>query len=193
MLFRSKAIKARQAIGIDAVIKRLTELKGVASAVPVATPSSTPTPAATTAAATLDEAWAYAVEHLGKVTPLARSCLVGTKPLGIEAGVLRVGFDPEFADRMEFVTHARNLEVLIAKMKEKLRRDVTIKFEPLEGAAPAAPRPAPKPVIREQPVASAPPPPPPKPSKKNLDEFRNDPLIKKALEIFKGTIVEVRK
>ena len=188
-----KAIKARQAIGIDAVIKRLTELKGVASAVPVATPSSTPTPAATTAAATLDEAWAYAVEHLGKVTPLARSCLVGTKPLGIEAGVLRVGFDPEFADRMEFVTHARNLEVLIAKMKEKLRRDVTIKFEPLEGAAPAAPRPAPKPVIREQPVASAPPPPPPKPSKKNLDEFRNDPLIKKALEIFKGTIVEVRK
>jgi hypothetical protein len=26
----------------------------------------------------------------------------------------------------------------------------------------------------------------------NKDDFKNDPLIKKALEIFKGTIVEVR-
>jgi hypothetical protein len=38
----------------------------------------------------------------------------------------------------------------------------------------------------------------PPPSKKNRahafnkDDFKNDPLIKKALEIFKGTIVEVR-
>jgi len=31
------------------------------------------------------------------------------------------------------------------------------------------------------------------PAKMSVDDFKNDPLIKKALEIFKGTIVEVRK
>jgi hypothetical protein len=30
------------------------------------------------------------------------------------------------------------------------------------------------------------------PSKFSKEDFKNDPLIKKALEIFKGTIVEVR-
>ena len=39
-------------------------------------------------------------------------------------------------------------------------------------------------------------PPPPKPKSEpvpfNQDEFKNDPLIQKALEVFKGRIVEVR-
>jgi hypothetical protein len=126
----------------------------------------------------LDEAWAYAVEHLGKVTPLAKSYLVGTRPLGFQGGVFRVGFDPEFADRKEFADRPRNIEVLQAKLKEKLRTDVALKFEIADVGAP------PPKMATSSPA---------KPVKKNLDDFTNDPLIKKALEIFKGTIVEVRK
>ena len=129
----------------------------------------------------IEEAWADAVEHLGKVTPIAKSYLVGTRPLGMQGNVLVVGFDQEFAERKEFADRPRNIEVLQAKLKEKLRMDVALKFEVVKSATPTSARTPSAPVKGAEPV------------KKSLDEFKNDPLIKKALEIFKGTIVEVRK
>jgi DNA polymerase III subunit gamma/tau len=219
-----KAIKAREMVGIDGVLKQLNELKGqigsgVMTTVPAARgsqpletsapsapasrvkqattqppanssthqPSTPPLQHSTAPLASLDDAWAYAVEHLGKVTPLAKSYLVGTRPLGLKDGVLRIGFDPEFADRKEFADKPRNIEVLRAGLKEKLEMNVALKFEVSEAVSGSAPR------------ASAAAPAKPAagragdPGKKNADDFKNDPLIKKALEIFKGTIVEVKK
>ena len=129
--------------------------------------------------ASLDEAWAYAVEHLGKVTPLAKTYLVGAKPISHQAGILTIGFDPEFAERREFVDTTRNREILQAKLKEKLHADVSLKFAISDSVAPA---PKPAAAVAERPVKVA-----------NAGDFKNDPLIKMALEIFKGQIVEVRK
>ncbi len=185
-----RAIKARQMVGIDGVLRKLNELKGhLDHSVPVgasstprhATPPSNP---ASASPSSLSEAWAYAVDHLGKVSSLAQKQLVGTRLLGLKDGVLTVGFDPEFAAQREFVDTPRNRELLQARLKEKLHANVMVKFEVTETAAPTAPRP---PRATE---TSAPPGPP---TKRSLEEYRNDPLIKKALEIFKGTIVEVRK
>ncbi len=121
---------------------------------------------------------------------MAKSYLVGTRPLGMQGNVLVVGFDPEFADRKELADRPRNIEILQAKLKEKLRMDVALKFQATEPGNSPAPRKASasvpaKPVGASKPAAE--------PAKKNLDDFKNDPLIKKALEIFKGTIVDVRK
>jgi DNA polymerase III subunit gamma/tau len=180
-----RAIKAREMVGLDGVLKKLNELKGQLGAAPVVTAQPAPvsqvreTTTVTHPPASLDEAWAYAVEHLGKVTPLAKSYLVGAKPLRYQAGILTVGFDPEFADRQELADTTRNREILQAKLKEQLHADVSLKFEASGSVAPA-----PKPVatVAERPVKVT-----------NVGEFKNDPLIKKALEIFKGQIVEVRK
>ena len=195
-----KAVKARDMVGIDGLLKKLNELKSgvlpgpAASDVPPtrvapvvaptrireATPANSP--------ASIEEAWAYALEHLGKVTPLAKSYLVGTRVFGLKGNVLIVRFDPEFADRKEFADHPRNIEILQASLKEKLRMDVALKFEVGETAAAPAPKPAaPAPSKPGAPTRVA------EPTKMNVDDFKNDPLIKKALEIFKGTIVEVRK
>ena len=213
-----KAIKARDMVGIDGVLKKLSELKGRLGNPPAETPTrasgrpgdpSVPEnrgkPAATqqppdssthqppdasthqpiNPSVSLDDAWAYAVEHLGKVTPLAKTYLVGTRPLGLQGGVMRVGFDPEFADRKEFADRPRNIEVLQARLKEKLRMDVALKFEVTEAAAsPRVSASAPPKSAAGTPAETA---------GKNFDDFKNDPLIKKALEIFKGTIVEVKK
>ena len=201
-----KAVKARELVGIDGLLKKLNELKGQAipggspvshassaANVPAAgnskvskTGASVPQrPGADTAPAdssmSLEDAWAYAVEHLGKVTPITRSYLVGTRPLRMQGNVLVVGFDQEFADRKEFADRPRNIEVLQAKLREKLQMDVALKFEVMKSAAPASAK------TTMAPGKAA------EPAKKSLDEFKNDPLIKKALEIFKGTIVEVRK
>jgi len=203
-----KAIKTRQLTGIEAVLKKLNELKAALPVVsrgndiPVVmgTPltqenrgkytaphhSTTPPPHhSTTSSVSLNEAWEYAVEHLGKVTPLAKTYLVGAQPLGLEGNVLTIGFDPEFAERREFVDTTRNRELLQARLKEKLRMDVSIKFEVAEAAASKPNKQsAAKSAAAANGVASA---------KNNPEDFKDDPLIKKALEIFKGTVVEVRK
>jgi DNA polymerase-3 subunit gamma/tau len=182
-----KAIKAREMVGIDEVLKKLNELKsGVAAAGPAARVHAAPETGATTPS--LEDAWSYAVEHLGKVTPLAKTYLVGTRPLGLQGNVLVIGFDPAFADRREFVDTGRNRELLQSKLKEKLRMDVSLKFEVAEGVAPLPSKP--RPVAQGAPAGAGK---TPEPLKTNLDDFKNDPLIKKALEIFKGTIVDVRK
>jgi DNA polymerase-3 subunit gamma/tau len=194
-----KAIKARDMVGIDGLLKKLNELKGQvvigASTVslPVVRETRVNQPAAPApqrdrsempsvdSSVSVEDAWAYAVEHLGKVTPIAKSYLVSTRPLGMRGNVLVVGFDQEFADHKEFADRPRNIEVLQAKLKEKLRMDVALKFEVVKSATPTPTRTPSASVKGAEPV------------KKDLDEFKNDPLIKKALEIFKGTIVEVRK
>ena len=201
-----KAVKARDMTGIDGVLKKLNELKagGAVTAVPATPQPSTerarPAPAVETAvpttSAALDEAWDYAVEHLGKVVPMAKSYLVGTRPLGLQGNVLVVGFDPEFADRKELADRPRNIEVLRAKLKEKLRVDVSLKFQATEPGTAPTPRKAStsvpaKPATAGQSAATGKA--AAEPAKKNIDDFKNDPLIKKALEIFKGTIVDVRK
>ena len=195
-----KAVKARDMVGIDGLLKKLNELKGgvpsspqridvpVAKAAPVTPVNHVREAAPTNSSAAVDEAWAYAVEHLGKVTPLAKSYLVGAQPLGLRGNVLVVRFDPEFADRKEFADHPRNIEILQGKLKEKLRMDVALKFE--VGEATTAPAPKASTSSPTKPGTSAK---PAEPAKMNVDDFKNDPLIKKALEIFKGTIVEVRK
>ena len=183
-----RAIKAREMVGLDGVLKKLNELKNNLGSAPViAVAVSQPAPVnrvretapANHPPASLDEAWVYAVEHLGKVTPLAKSYLVGAKPLSHQAGILTIGFEPEFAERRELVDTARNREILQAKLKEKLHADVSLKFAISDSVAPA---PKPSADAAERPVKVA-----------NAGDFKNDPLIKMALEIFKGQIVEVRK
>jgi DNA polymerase III subunit gamma/tau len=170
-----RAIKARQMVSLDVVLKKLNELKagGGVAAVPAAKPSSVPETAA--AAASAEGAWAYALEHLGKAMPMARSYFVGAQVLGLKDGTLTIGFDSEFPERRDLADTVRNRELLQGKLKEFLRADVALKFELAESVALRVPAP-PKSAI-----------------KKGADDFKDDPLIKKALEIFKGQIVDVRK
>ncbi|MGD0015907.1 MAG: DNA polymerase III subunit gamma/tau [Verrucomicrobiia bacterium] len=200
------AIKARETVSLDALLRKLNELKselfssrgspdtGVGAPSP-ALSRARPIPAAETTASTtsvsLSEAWEYAVEHLGKVTPLAKSYLVGTRPLRLQGNVVVIGFDPEFAERREFVDTVRNRELLQGKLGEKLRMNVSLRFDVTDEATePSSTPPAPVPKAHGAPAVDNP---ATAGAGKNLDEFRNDPLIKKALEIFKGTIVEVRR
>jgi hypothetical protein len=85
----------------------------------------------------LDNAWHQATEHLKTVNPLAKTYLVGTKPLSFTNGILVIGFDPEFAERLEFVDNTRNKEVLQTRLKELLHTGVTLKFELSAAVAPS--------------------------------------------------------
>jgi DNA polymerase-3 subunit gamma/tau len=239
-----RAIQARNAVSIDAVLAKLQQLRGnsggnsggnlgetkpavaaspaaaSAKAQParatVAEPSpappakatqacidpATPAVAATAAHGTVDLAglWTSLVEAAGRASSFTRSYLIEAHPVALENQLLTIGFDPEFAEHIELVNNAKTHALLQTKLQELGQPGTRIKFIKAERPAgrstaaaaalvsatilnsPAPPMTAATAVAREKP-ATAP---------ASIGDFKNDPLIQKALEIFKGQIVEVR-
>ena len=118
--------------------------------------------------------------------------------------VLTIGFDPEFEDHLGLVDNARNHTLIQTKLAELGHANCQIKFikcetpvglkvkMPAVSAGPtvtpaaktetAGAKPAPAAAAKDKPAMVP----------FNKDTFKNDPLIQKALEVFKGQIIEVR-
>ncbi len=145
--------------------------------------------------------WPNLLDAIGRASPFARSYFIEAHPVSFVKNVFTIGFDPEFADHIGMVDNAKNHTLIATKLAELGHPGALVKIvkverpdalvAPVSGPArPAAPIP-----VAAAPVASpstAAPAPPAKPGPLDPSEFKNDPLIKKALEVFKGTIVEVR-
>ena len=242
-----RAIEARSALSLDAVLKQLNQLRSQSSAnstpaavsapVPAApravqfsAPPSTPTaktvaappppapvahqaapavaPVAAAAPGNLPDLWHKLVDAVGRASTFTRSYLLNAHPVSFEKNVFTIGFDPEFQDYLGLVDNARNHTLLATKLAELGHHGAMIKFVKAEAPAGwnrpvAAPVPVPAPAaVKTATTAVAPKPTEaalaPAAEKKTVsvafskDDFKNDPLIQKALEIFKGTIVEVR-
>ena len=124
-------------------------------------------------------------------------------PVSFEKNILIIGFDPEFADHLGLVDNPRNHMLLQTKLAELGHPNCQIKFIKTEVPVGQAARPVVTPivpaaapqsdaVVAAKPVSTAPAKEKTAPVAFNKDTFKNDPLIQKALEIFKGTIIEVR-
>ncbi len=161
------------------------------------------------AADDLQSLWTNLLEAVGRVSAFTRSYLLEAHPVSFAKGLLTIGFDPEFEEHISLVDHAKNHTLLQTKLAELGHPHCQIKFikaeapegsrrVPAEETAPTPPAPAaaaPKSVTVPTARSAA----PPQPAREKLasvpfnkDDFKNDPLIQKALEIFKGQIVEVR-
>jgi DNA polymerase-3 subunit gamma/tau len=188
------------------------------AAVPAPARPATPAPAKTHAPAVASPApagnlaglWRSLLDAIGKASPFVYSYLTNAHPVSFEKNIFVIGFDPEFEDQISLVDHSRNHTLIQTKLAELGHHGAMIKFVKAEAPAgwqsPAA-APPPAAVERRPPARPEPPALPqragaetsaPAAEKKsapvafNKEDFKNDPLIKKALETFKGTIVEVR-
>jgi len=164
-----------------------------------ATPASPAVPA-TQAAVTasndtdLEQLWSKVVDAVGRVSPFTRSYLLEAHPVSFNKDLLTIGFDPEFADHIELVDNAKNRELIQTKLKELGFPNAQTKFIKAEAAmnraksTPVSIESVPQSTAQPAPTTRA----KPEPVPFSKDDFKNDPLIQKALEIFKGQIVEVR-
>ena len=169
---------------------------GPEAGAPISVPATLVT--ASTVSADLTELWTKLIEAVGRASPFTRSYLVDANPVSFEKSILTIGFDPEFEDHLGLVDNARNHALLQTKLAELGHANAQIKFIKVEGSAIRVPQSAG--VTPAVPVASA------KSAVAaatatreksaavpfNKTDFKNDPLIQKALEIFRGAIVEVR-
>jgi DNA polymerase III subunit gamma/tau len=125
--------------------------------------------------------WKKAVEQIRINRPLIRGWVESAKSLGIEGRFFVLGFPPEQKMAMESVASPRTRDFLEALIKEISGRDLKIKFTLKEGLPVAT--------VAEPPTALD-----QLPAKKKGDSqtmFKDDPLIREALEIFKGEIKTV--
>ena len=245
-----KAIQARHATPIDAVLKQLQQLRTEAAgtsagglpppsvppaaatvvsktatpaspppnvsayekpAVPAMTLAETPAPAPKSSGAPdLDTLWSQTLEAVGRVSQFMRSQLIEAHPVAFNGKLLTIGFDPEFAEHLALVDNSRNHAVLQTKLAELGHPHCQVKFVKAEASARPVSVPPPSVAVTaappEVPTATRPPEPAaalkpipgaaktdaPQPFVFDKENYKNDPLIKKALEIFKGTLVAAR-
>lgn len=169
---------------------------GPEAAVPVS--ASATAAAAAAGSSDLTGLWTGLLEAVGRASPFARSYLVDANPVSFENNILTIGFDPEFEDHLGLVDNARNHALLQTKLMELGHSDTQIKFIKVEmPAGRVSPAAAATPAVSVASAKAAAPAAPPASQKStavpfNKNDFKQDPLIQKALEIFKGQIVEVR-
>jgi DNA polymerase-3 subunit gamma/tau len=232
-----RAMQARQAVSLDAVLQQLARLRaggadapasrvtasapaparapstvpdrsgsGAASGVAASSPASAPAPAqtATTAASgegDLAALWASLLERVGRASAFTRSYLVQAHPVSFSKGVFTIGFDPEFADQLELVNNSKTHTLLQTKLQELGHPNAQFKFIQAEAPLPApavpsadapqAPAPAPNGPASGPSPAAAGPAKPARAGKVSAEDFKDDPLIQKALEIFRGQIANL--
>jgi DNA polymerase-3 subunit gamma/tau len=155
-----------------------------------------------------EELWNQLVEAVGRESRFLRSYLMEAHLVSVTEKVAVIGFPPEHEEHIALVDNPKNQALIQAKLVELGRPSAQVKFtrSDLRAARPAAPTASP-----ERPAKAAPTIPPaagpaspaaskpaeparekPTPVPFNKDDFKNDPAIQKALELFKGQIVDVR-
>ncbi|MBK7999778.1 MAG: DNA polymerase III subunit gamma/tau [Verrucomicrobia bacterium] len=184
--------------------------------VQVAPPVQDQAPAPSSGEVDLHALWAALLDAVGRASPFTRGYLIEAHPVSLTKNVFTIGFAPEFSDHIDLVNNAKTNGVLQTKLGEFGHPNTQVKFikaEPpaswsearasLQAAAPASP-PSPAPSTAAPSPAKAngssglaaagaqPKRDKPVPITLNAEEFKNDPLIQKALEVFKGRIIEVR-
>jgi DNA polymerase-3 subunit gamma/tau len=120
------------------------------------------------------EVWRKTVEKVRATRKLISGWVDAGTALGVEGRFFIVGFPPDHKSAMESLSIPRTREFLETLVKETSGQDWKIKFVLKEGLAVAVPA---GPSASKKPETQA--------------TFKDDPLIREALEIFKGEIKTV--
>jgi DNA polymerase-3 subunit gamma/tau len=178
------------------------------------TPPAKPAPLTTAApaappleSAELAKLWHELVEAVGRASPFVKTYFKEAFPVSLAKNLLTIGFDEDSAAHIPLVDNSKNHTLVQTKLAEMGRPGVMVKFikaeRPEEWRNVQASEPVPPPIVTPAPAAApaakaAPAkaafsePPRTEPAPVSKEDFKNDPLIKKALEVFKGQLAEVR-
>jgi DNA polymerase-3 subunit gamma/tau len=121
----------------------------------------------------VDEIWHRLAEKVPAQKRFLKTLIDSTRGIGTEGRTFLIGYPPEQKSMIETLATDNNRRFLESLLKEISGNDWKVKFVMKEGLPNA-------PVVNE---------PPPQTKKQSQAEtFKDDPLIKEALEIFKGEI-----
>jgi DNA polymerase-3 subunit gamma/tau len=200
--------RAAVVVSLDEILRRIEELKHrldddrgapavATSAIAVADPTAKSVAQPKGAGPRGDELahlikmWPELVEKVGKAVALAKGCLLDARPVAVAGDRVTIGFDPEFATRMEQADLPRTRAALQKNLDDVLRRPITVDFKLLaERTAPAEKESV---ETLQCPTGAARPQPAGKPSLQQKQKWFKDPAVQKTMDMFNGDILEVRE
>jgi len=200
-----KAIETRDEVLLEDVLRRLKGMEGSVgkaesgirkpeAAIPATLPPETKSvspaqsrvsPAQSvgpsTASSSTDTLWEQLLESVAQSYPTLKSSLMEGRLLSVAGDTLVIGFDQEFTFQKEFVDTPQSHASIQTRLREITRKAMNIKVVFADDPSiPQGDEPTPAAATRAN-------------EAKDSKRFENDPLIHKALEIFKGQIVEIRR
>jgi hypothetical protein len=139
------------------------------------------------------KSWHEIAQKAGNMAVVIKSLLVDARPLSVDHDKVVIGIDPEFADEQERLKDSRSKGAVEHAVSSFLGRSVKVTFKvaDLEAAAAAGPK-----AVREAPKPQAEAPHKEKQSKgqaKTRGDLMKDPAVQKALDMFEGSVVDVRE
>jgi DNA polymerase-3 subunit gamma/tau len=162
-------------------------------ALPQVRENSAPVAAPAAELAALQRGWRDLVERICAIDPLARGSLIDARPAAVEGATVRIGLEPEYAAEIKKLESRRTQMAVQQVLSEALNRRVVVQFFAADQPFAQPPRTEPAP------PAAAPAPLPPAPKTRTKDgkrrtreEWMADPVVRKTLETFNGSIVEIR-
>ncbi len=138
--------------------------------------------------------WRALVERVGHAAPLAKSNLMDALPVAIHDNQVVVGFDPEFADRVEQAALPRNRAALQKVLGQALRRSVVVEYKVLQrpvNVSPETPQLAPDVCAASTPAAEDQP--PTKVPLRGRHKWMAQESVQKTLDMFNGSILEIKE
>jgi DNA polymerase-3 subunit gamma/tau len=152
------------------------------AAVPVAVPAANELEA-------LTANWHDITEKVGRMVSLARNQLLDSRPLEVTADKVVIGFDPEFSKSMERLQSPQSLRAVQNVLSQVLKRQVGVdlKLIPPDGARVDVPADhTVEQAVKPQGPAGAKVP-------RSKQDWVQEPVVRRALEIFNGSIVDIRE
>lgn len=147
----------------------------------------------------LQTLWSQLVLHVGRENPFLHSYLADGHPMDVKGTVITVGYPASQTDQMEMVDNKKNHQAIESYLDHLGYPGCKIRFIKSDSLQPKEPQPLPPPTQSgadsggsstkqpgEEDIPAGAPKVPIDP-----DEFLNDPLIQKALEVFKARMLNV--
>jgi len=141
--------------------------------------------------AKLTKQWPKIVAHAGRIAVPVQGALKDACPAAVEGDTVHIDFDPEFATELSLFESPRNRKAVERSLTNVLKRPVTATFQVgKERPAQVAEAPAPE---QEYSVETPAEPEPPPMRKGNAQAWKQRDEVKQVLDMFNGTIVDVRE
>ena len=147
------------------------------AAPPRPTPSSEPLPE-------VGALWTSLLDSIGKGVPMLKTALAQARPMSLSQDTLVVGFDRTMEFEKEVAETPKNQEAILARLRELTHRAFNLRIV----FADDPDLPGSENVPHSTPKAGT--------AAVSLDDtatFKNDPMIRKAIELFKGEVVKVKR
>ena len=133
--------------------------------------------------------WHEIIERIGKLASLARGWIIDSRPLEVRQDRVIIGFDPEFAQDIERLKNPQFTKAVQGVLTQVLKRQVQVEFRLLDVDGKAD---VPADHTAEQANDKAGKAPGTR-KPKTKQEWLGDPAVRKTLETFNGSIVDIRE